>query len=80
LGAATPEERSQQDLVRLERAYQARFRDLEIAETRDQPPHVLDRMCERYLAALDAYTAAAVGSAVSASASVVAAPEPAALW
>jgi hypothetical protein len=43
------------DLTRLERQMERRWHDLAVAEQRGQPIHVLERMYDGYLAALDDY-------------------------
>lgn len=42
---------------RLERRMERRWFDLAMAEERGQPPHVLDRMYEAYVKALDEFVA-----------------------
>ena len=43
------------ELERLERRMERRWFDLAMAEQRNQPPHVLDRMFDVYLKALDEF-------------------------
>lgn len=43
------------ELERLERRMERKWFDLAMAEQRNQPVHVLERMYDAYLAALDAY-------------------------
>jgi hypothetical protein len=43
------------ELERLERRMERRWYDLAMAEQRNQPPHVLDRMYHTYLQALDEF-------------------------
>jgi hypothetical protein len=43
------------ELERLERRMERRWYDLAMAEQRNQPPHVLDRMYDAYLHALDEF-------------------------
>jgi len=43
------------DLARLERQMERRWHDLALAEQRGQPIHVLERMYDGYLDALDEY-------------------------
>ncbi|MGO8948637.1 MAG: hypothetical protein ACLQUY_13440 [Ktedonobacterales bacterium] len=45
------------ELARLEKRMERRWYDLAMAERRCQPAHVLERMYEAYLSALDAYIA-----------------------
>lgn len=45
------------ELERLERRMERRWFDLAMAEQRNQPPHVLDRMYNAYLRALDEFVA-----------------------
>ena len=44
-----------QELARLEKRMERRWYDLAMAEQRGQPVHVLERMYDAYLCALDAY-------------------------
>ena len=44
-----------QELERLEKRMERRWYDLAMAEQRGQPVHVLERMYDAYLSALDAY-------------------------
>ena len=43
------------EMERLERRMERRWYDLAMAEQRNQPPHVLDRMYNAYLLALDEF-------------------------
>jgi hypothetical protein len=43
------------ELERLERRMERRWYDLAMAEQRNQPPHVLDRMYDAYLRTLDEF-------------------------
>ena len=43
------------ELERLEHRMERRWYDLAMAEQRGQPPHVLDRMYDAYLRALDEF-------------------------
>ena len=43
------------EFERLERRTERRWYDLAMAEQRGQPPHVLDRMYDAYLRALDEF-------------------------
>ena len=45
------------ELERLERRMERRWYDLAMAEQRNQPEHVLDRMYNAYLRALDEFVA-----------------------
>ncbi len=45
------------ELERLERRMERRWYDLAMAEQRRQPPHVLDRMYNAYLQALEEFVA-----------------------
>ncbi len=45
------------ELARLEKRMERRWYDLAMAEQRGQPAHVLERMYDAYLRALDAYIA-----------------------
>jgi hypothetical protein len=46
---------SMRQLAQLEKQMERRWFDLAMAEQRGQPSHVLERMYEAYLSALDAY-------------------------
>jgi hypothetical protein len=46
---------AQSELERLERRMERRWYDLAMAEQRGQPEHVLDRMFDGYLRALDEF-------------------------
>jgi hypothetical protein len=48
---------AQSELERLERRMERRWYDLAMAEQRGQPEHVLDRMFNAYLRALDEFVA-----------------------
>jgi len=48
---------NKQELERLEKRMERRWYDLAMAEQRGQPVHVLERMYDAYLSALNAYMA-----------------------
>jgi hypothetical protein len=57
---------TQAELARLDRRMQLKWRDLSIAEERLQPVHVLERMYDAYVTALDAYMSACIRAGVQA--------------
>ena len=55
--AAAKAPTAQSELERLEKRMERRWYDLAMAEQRGQPEHVLDRMYNTYLRALDEFVA-----------------------